>query len=166
MIPHVEDILVAELERRICEAMPETAPGVDGEAETFVTTFESRKFTPCIQEQGNITVYGEVEAEISVVLYSHKQRYDYTPLYVSFAKNTHIKLADGISACVSIDKCEAVEGPYLSNDAWLFKATYYIFDIEDVVDYAPPHLGTATTDAPDIYPRPVWDARNEPEAHI
>ena len=169
MIPRVEDLLIAELERRIVEALPDTAPNPNLEAETFTTTFESRKVAPCIQVQENIVIYATVEAEISVIFYSQRERYDYSPLYVSFARNPYIKLAEGlpnISAAIVMDRCEAVEGAYLSNDAWLFKTRYSIFEIDDGQEWQSPHLGNTGTSAPDLYPRPKPDLRDEPEVHI
>lgn len=46
MISRVEEALVAELERRIAAAMPETTPGDGGTPETFVTSIESRTVVP------------------------------------------------------------------------------------------------------------------------
>ena len=166
MIPKVEDILVTELERRICEALGDMVASPDLDPESFTTAFETRKFTACIQEQANIVVFGVMESELSVIFYSQKERIDYTALYVSLARNPFIRLADGISAVVGLEKCEAVEGPYLCNDAWLIKARYHIFEIEDGQNHQPPRLGNSTTGAPDLYPRPAWDKRNEPEAVI
>jgi hypothetical protein len=166
MIPRIEDLLVEELERRIVEAMPETAPGSCREPETFVTTFETRRFTPCIQEQENVRVYGAVQAELSVIFYSQKERCDFTPLYVSFARNPCIQITEGVSVTVKLDRCEAAEGPYLSNDAWLIKAEYYIFEIEDAHEWQPPRAGGSDALAPDIFPRPEPDASDEPEAHV
>jgi hypothetical protein len=166
MIPHIEDILIGELERRIVEALPGTAPNPNQEPETFTTTFESRKVVPCIQIQENASIFATVAAEISVVFYSQRERYDYSPLYVSFARNPYIKLAEGVSAAIVMDRCEAVEGPYLSNDAWLVKAEYYIFEVVDGQEWQSPRLGNTGTSAPDLYPRPKPDLRDEPEAHI
>lgn len=166
MIPNIETILIEALERRIVEALPETAPNPEAEPETFVSSFETRKFTPCIQAQETLTIFGEVEAEISVVFYSQKERMDYTPLYVSLAKNRYIKLAEGVFACVRLGKCEAVEGPYLSNDAWIISAKYYVFEIGDGLEWQPPRAGERGTSVPDLYPRPTWDKRDEPEAVI
>lgn len=167
MIPKIEDLLIEGLERRITEALPETSASSDGdEPETFVTTFETRSFNPCIQEQENLTVYGEVTAEISVILYSQRTRYDYTALYISFAKDPYIRLAPGVSAVIGLEKCEAVEGPYLSNDAWLFKTRYFVFEVDDAQEWQQPRLGNTGKSAPEIYPRPEPDTRHEPEEHI
>ena len=165
MIPSIETLLVEELERRIVAAMPETAPSEDGEPETFVTTFESRTFKPCLQEQENLVVYGKVEAELSVIFYTQKTRNDFTRLYVSLAKNPHLH-TDGMAASIEFKKCEAVEGPYLSNDAWLFSVTYFIFETVEVQDWQPPRIDTSDASARDIYPRPEPDLRSEPEAHV
>ncbi len=166
MIPSIETLLVEELERRIVAAMPETAPSEDGEPETFVSTFESRTFKPCVQEQENLVVYGKVEAELSVIFYSQKARNDLTPLYVNFAKHPFLRIADGMLATVEFKKCEAVEGPYLSNDAWLFGLTYYIYETVEVQEWQPPRIGESDASAREIYPRPEPDLRSEPEAHV
>lgn len=166
MIPKVEDILVTELERRICEALGDMVASPDGDPETFTTTFETRKFTRCIQEQANIRIFGEVKAELSVIFYSQKERIDYSPLYASIARDPYIKLAEGVNATIGIDKCEAVEGQHLSNDAWLFGVNYFVFEIDDDREFQPPRLDTASTAAPDLYPRPEWNDRDEPETVI
>lgn len=166
MIPRIEDYVIEELEKRICDALPDTAPNENQQQETFVVSIETRKFTPCVQAQENFVIFGEVEAELTVVFYSQKQRVDYTPLYICLAKNPYIKLADGVSARIGIDHCEAVEGPYLSNDAWLIRITYPIFDFESGLEWQQPHLGDADTNTLNFYPRAAWDKRNEPEGVI
>ena len=155
-----------ELERRITEALPDAAASADGEAETFVSSFESRKFVSCVQEQGlsvssqqclsipsrmrHVIVYGEVTAEIAVTFYSQKARMDYTPLYVSFALNPFLQLADRAAwAKVEFDRCEAVEGPYLSNDVWLLKMTYLIFEIDDAHGWDRPRTGDISISRPE-----------------
>jgi len=164
MILRVEDLITRELERRIVEALPETSPGESGEPETFTTTFESRRFTPCVREQENLVFFGEVEAELSVIIYSRRARYDYSPLYASLARDPYIKLDEGLSAAVAMLRCEAVEGPYLTSDAWLFKVTYPIFGVEAAHVWQPPRLANAQTSAQDVYPRSEPDTRNEPGA--
>ena len=57
MIPRVEDALIAELERRIAAAMPETAPGGADTPETFVLSIESRTVVPNVQEENDLTVF-------------------------------------------------------------------------------------------------------------
>lgn len=166
MIPKVEDILVAGLERRICEILGDVVAGTDNEPETFVTTFETRRFTPFRQEETSITIFGEVNAELSVVFYSQKQRIDYSPLYASIASNPFIDLGAGISAFIEIDHCEAAEGPYLSNDAWLIKASYYVFEVDDATGYQPPIIAAAATSEYDVYPTPQPYQPNEPEVHF
>jgi hypothetical protein len=166
MIPMIEDFIIQEIERRVTEAMPETSESDSGDAETFVVSFESRKFTPCLQEQENLTVYGEVSAEISVVFFSQKKRYDYSPLYVSLTKKPFIQLADELAAHISLDRCEAVEGPYLSNDAWLIKAKYYVFETEGACEWQPPRIGTEDVSAPDLYPMQEPDESHAPEKII
>lgn len=167
MIPNIEDLLIAELERRIVVAMPETVrtesePG-DGETlETFVTTVETRTVTRNVQEQNTCIIFAWVKAEIAVIFYSQKKRYDYSPLVASFALNPAIKLGNEVYAKVEIQKCEAVEGPYLSNDAWLFVATYPVIEVEDGQNWEVPQIVNVTIEAPDIYPRAEQDTTNEP----
>jgi hypothetical protein len=162
MIPRVEDILIAELERRIVAAMPETAPGDGNTPETFITTVEGRTIQRNVQEQSTLTCFAWVTAEISVIFYSQKMRYDYSALIAGFARNPTIKLGEGVFAKVEIEKSEAVEGPYLSNDAWLFTAKYPIVEVEDGQTWEPPNVANVTVGAPDIYPRPEWDSTNDP----
>ncbi|MDR1874374.1 MAG: hypothetical protein LBQ90_05075 [Synergistaceae bacterium] len=153
MIPRVEDILIAELERRIVAAMPDTAPGDGTTPETFITVIEERTVTRNVQEQNALTIFAWVTAEIAVIVYSQKRRYDYSPLLADFAGNPMIKLGDGVFAKVEIEKSEAVEGPYLSNDAWLFKATYPIVGVEDGRTWQPPNIANVTVGVQEIYPR-------------
>jgi hypothetical protein len=162
MIPRVEDILVAELERRIVEAMPETAPGDGQTPETFVITVEGRTIARNVQEQNTLTVFAWVTAEITAVFFSGKTRCDYSALIADFARNPMITLGEGVYAKVEIEKSEAVEGPYLSNDAWLFTARYPVVETEPGQTWQPPSIANVTVGSPDIYPRPEWDARNNP----
>ena len=124
MIPNVETLLIAELERRITAAMPETAAAPndgDGELtpETFVTFFDSRKATRNVQVQSDKTIYCSVEAEIHVVFYSQKLRNDFSALIADFAHDPFIRLAEGVAARVEMNECETVEeGPYLRCDVW------------------------------------------------
>ena len=67
MIPRVEDILIAELERRIVAAVPDTAPGDGLTPETFVTFVEERRIQRNVQEQNNLTVFCMVTAVISAI---------------------------------------------------------------------------------------------------
>ena len=163
MIPRVEDVLVAELERRIVAALPETAPGDETTPETFITTVEGRTVVRNVQEQNTLTVFAWVTAEISVIFYSQKQRYDYSALVADFARNPMIQLGEGIFAKVEIEKSEAVEGPYLSNDVWLFTAKYPVVEVEDGQEWQPPKIANVTVGAPDIYPRSEWNKTDEPD---
>lgn len=165
MIPRIEDAIIENLERRICAAIPETAPGEGDEPETFVTTIETRKFTTSVQGQGNITIYGEVEAEISVILYSQKRCYDYSALLADFAANPCMSIF-GVPVWLTIDRCEAVEGQHLTNDGWGFKARYYIFEVEDGADWRQPNVGAEFASEYDIYPEPRPYLPHEPEAHF
>lgn len=162
MIPNVEDILIAELERRIVAGVPDTAPGDGNTPETFITTVESRTFVRNVQEQSGLVVFGFVTAEITVIFYSRKRRYDYSALLADFARSPAIRLADGVHAKIEMEKSEAVEGPYLSNDAWLFRATWPVLEIEEERGWENPRIAKVTVGAPDIYPRPEWDQTNEP----
>jgi hypothetical protein len=163
VIPRVEDILVAELERRIVAALPETAPGNDQTPETFITTVEGRTVVRNVQEENTLTVFAWVTAEISVIFYSQKTRYDYSALVADFARNPTVKLNDGVFAKVEIEKSEAVEGPYLSNDAWLFTAKYPVVEVEDGQIWEAPNIARVMVGAPDIYPRSEWNKTNEPD---
>ena len=70
------------------------------------------------------------------------------------------------NASTSLDRrpepntCETVEGPYLSNDAWIISAKYYVFKIGDGLEWQPPRAGERGTSAPDLYPCPTWDKRD------
>lgn len=165
MIPRIENAIVAALEARICAAIPETAPGAEGEPETFVTTIETRQFTPCVQAGGNYTLYGEVEAEISVVLYSQRARYDYSALMADFAKKPVIHVL-GDQVVMTIDRCESVEGPHLTNDAWSIKVKYHIYDIDESQDWQEPIVGAETMGEYDICPKPQPYQPHEPEVHF
>jgi hypothetical protein len=163
VIPRIEDTLIAELERRIVAAVPDTAPG-DGESpETFVTTIESRTIAPNVQEGNDATVYCRVTADISVVFFGQKRRYDFSALLVDFAKRPFIELGDGFAAKVAIERSEAIEGPYLSNDAWLFRIEYPVFSIEPMHGWQQPQVNQPTVGSHDIYPRAEWDRTNEPD---
>lgn len=165
MIPRIEDAIVETLEARICAAIPETSPGEGNNPETFVTMIETRKFTPCLQEESRYTVFGEVEAEISVVLYSQKRRYDYSALMADFARNPVINVL-GVPVVMTIDRCESVEGPYLTNDAWGIKAKYHIYDIEERQEWREPEIAKEIAHEYDIYPEPRPYQPNEPEVHF
>lgn len=162
MIPRVEDLLVSALEARIVAVMPETAPGAEG-AEPFITTIEKRKVTPCVQEQETLRRSCTVDAEISVILYNQKHRYDYSALLADFAVRPWLDLGDGVHAQVAMVESETVEGPYLSQDAWLFKARYGIYDTEAVTDWQSPAIHDVAQGDQDIYPCPVYDGRNDPD---
>ena len=162
MIPRVEDTLVAELERRIAAAMPETAPGGADTPETFVTSIESRTVVPNVQEENDLTVFCMVIAEISVIFYSQKSRCDYSPLLADFCCHPWIDLG-GAWAKVRIERSEAVEGPSLSNDAWLFRAEYPVFEVEPGHAWLTPKIGRVSAGVQDIYPRALPDTTNEPE---
>ena len=163
MIPNVEDILIAELERRIVAAMPDTAPGDGLTPETFVTTIEERTIKRNVQEQNELTIFCQVTAAISVIFFSQDRRYDYSALMANFARNPTIKLGEGIYAKVEIEQSETVgEGPYLNNDAWLFKTTYPVFEVEDSHAWQTPQIANVTVGAPDIYPRAEWNTTDEP----
>jgi hypothetical protein len=151
MIPRVEDILVAELERRIAVAIPDTRPSEGEEPETFVISIEGRTVTRNAQEQSDLTAYAWVTAEIAVIFFSQKKRYDYSGLMANFARNPMLQLGDRIYAKVEVERSEAVEGPYLSNDAWLFVATYPIVEIEEPQTWEIPRINSVTTGAPDIF---------------
>ena len=163
MIPRIEDRLVDELERRIVAAVPETAPGDGTTPETFITTIESRTVVPNVQEQNNLTIFCNVTAEISVIFYSQKIRYDYSALLADFASHPFVNLGEAC-AKVRIEKSEAVEGPYLSNDAWLFRAEYPVFSVEPGHAWLTPNIASVTVGTPDLYPRALPDTTNEPEA--
>lgn len=166
MIPRVEDILIAELERRIVEALPETAPGDGGTPETFITSIEERSVVRNLQEQNTLTILCWVTVEIAVIFYSQKKRYDYSPMLAEFARNSLIRLgSDGqteVHAKVEIKKSEAVEGPYLSNDAWLFVANYPVVRVEEGQTWEEPRIANVTVGVEDIYPPAKWDETNEP----
>lgn len=164
MIPRIEDAIVEALEARICAAIPETSPGAGDDPETFVTTIETRKFTPCVQAEGNYTVFGEVEAEISVVLYSQKARYDYSALMADFAKNPVVMIL-GVPVVMTIDRCESVEGPHITNDAWGIKTKYQIYDIEEGQEWQEPEIGVEIVNEHDLYPEPQPYQPNEPGVH-
>lgn len=165
MIPRIEDAIIEALEARICAAIPETSPGAGDDPETFVTTIETRKFTPCVQSEGIYKLYGEVEAEISVVLYSRRARYDYSALMADFAKNPVVNVLD-IPVVMTIDRCESVEGPHLTNDAWGIKAKYQIYDTEVGQEWQEPIVGAEIAGEYDIYPEPQPYQPNEPEVHF
>ena len=163
MIPRVEDILIAELERRIVAAVPDTAPGDGLTPETFVTFVEERRIQRNVQEQNNLTVFCMVTAVISAIFFSQDRRYDYSALMADFARNPAIKLGEGVFAKVEIEQSETVgEGPYLNNDAWMFKATYPVFEIEASHAWQTPQVGNVTVGEPDIYPHEKPDDTNEP----
>lgn len=162
MIPRVEDALIAELERRIAAAMPETAPGDADTPETFITTIESRTVVPNVQEENDLTVFCMVTAEISVIFYSQKTRCDYSPLLADFCRHPWIDLG-GAWAKVRIERSEAVEGPYLSNDAWLVRAEYPVFEVEPGHAWLDPNIGRVSAGVQDIYPRALPDTTDEPE---
>lgn len=165
MIPRIEDAIVDALEKRICAAIPETAPGEGEKPETFVTMIETRKFTPCLQSESSYTVYGEVEAEISVVLYSKKRRYDYSALMADFARNPIVNVL-GVPVVMTVDRCESVEGPFLTNDAWGIKAKYHIYDIEEEQEWREPEIAREIAHEYDIYPKPQPHQPHEPEVHF
>ena len=163
MIPRVEDAFVAELERRIVAAVPETAPGDGATPETFVTTVEGRTVVPCVQEDPDgLTVFCTVRAEISVIFYSQKRRNDYSALLADLCRHPWIDLG-GAWAKVRIERSEAVEGPYLSNDAWLFVAEWPVFEAEPGHGWEEPRIGRTSAGAKDIHPQPRPDLTDEPE---
>ena len=157
MIPRVEDILIEQLEQRIVTAMPDTQSGSgdenedESEPESFVIYLEERTITRNVQEQNGLTAFAWVRAEIIVVFFSQKKRYDYSALIADFARNPMIHLGGSLYAKVEIERSEAVEGPYLSNDAWLFVAAYPIVEIEDGQTWKIPRIANVTTSAPDIF---------------
>jgi hypothetical protein len=149
VIPRVEDILVTELERRIAAAIPDTRPSDGEEPETFVISIEGRTVTRSVQEQSGLTAYAWVTAEIAVVFFSQKKRYDYSALIADLARNPMIELGETLYARVEIERSEAVEGPYLSNDAWLFTAAYPVVEIEERQVWQRPRIGNVTPRNPD-----------------
>ena len=56
-----------------------------------------------------------------------------------------------------------MEGPYLSNDAWLFRAEYPVFEVEPGHTWLAPNIGRVSVGVQDIYPRALPDTKDEPE---
>jgi hypothetical protein len=173
IVPNIEDIVVRELERRIVAAVPDTAPGNGETPETFVSTVESRLVERNMQEQsaphswtapgtGSLTLYAWVTAEVVVIFYSQKRRYDYCRLIADFASDPMVKLTEGVFARVEMRRSESAdnpymhvtEGPYLNSDAWLFEVKYPVIALSPEHEWQPPLIANVTTGAPDIFAKP------------
>ena len=97
-----------------------------------------------------------------MIFYSQKTRCDYSPLLADFCRHPWIDLG-GVYAKGRIEGSEAAEGPYLSNDAWLFRAEYPVFEVEPGHAWLSPKIGRVSAGVQDIYPRALPDTTNEPE---
>lgn len=167
MIPRVEELLIEALEARIVRAVPETAPSKRDEPETFVTTIESRKFDMCVQEQSNGVTYGCVEAELSVVFFSDKHRYDYSAMMADFARNRFVQIPGALPAQILEMLSEtALEGPHLTTDVWGFKVLYYITGDGEDKEWQLPRLNAETAEAAEIFPADKPHDPNSPEEII
>lgn len=134
MIPHVETIIRGEIERRIVAALPGTAPSDGTTPETFVITAEERKVTPCVQDQDDVTIFCTVEVVFSVLFYSRKMRYDYSPLLADMAKNPHLALPGPLHARIRWEESVAVdsqEGPHLTCEGWMVRVEYEVFELHE-----------------------------------
>ena len=56
-----------------------------------------------------------------------------------------------------------MEGPYLSNDAWLVRAEYPVFEVKSGHTWLAPNIGRVSAGVQDIYPRALPDTTDEPE---
>ena len=167
MIPRVEDALIAELERRVAESVPESAPAPEARPETFVVAIEERRFEKCRQEESAVTIYGRVEAAVSVCFYSQKTRYDYSAMMASFSGNPHLQIGGGLPAeIVEINSATVEEGPYLTSDAWTFTVRYYIWDDGEGKEWRRPAINSEETAEPCVFPQPRPYDPNSPEAVI
>ena len=167
MIPMMERLIIVEMEKRVSDALPELALNTDGNVKQITTYFEKRTCHRNVQEQSGVKFFGHVEALVSVNFKTNGQEFvDKTPLLASFMERPYLAVDGDTHPLCEIVGSEIADGPYLDVDVFVFKVTYPIYDRIDGQEWQPPQLGTATTDAPDIYPRPQWDASNEPEARI
>lgn len=167
MIPAIERMIVEALERRISEALPELDTNKNGAPEQITSHIEKRTCKRNVQEQSGLKLFGKVEALLSVEFYTNGQEFvDKTPLIASFMENPYLTIDGDRHPLCEIEGSEIADGPHLDTDVFVFKVTYEIYDRLDGRVYQSPRLGNIDTDAPDIYPRPTWDGRNEPESVV
>ena len=167
MIPMMERLIIKEIEKRVREALPELEVNTDGNVKQITTYFEKRTCHRNVQEQSDVKFFGQVEALVSMNFKTDGQEFvDKTPLIASFMERPYLAVDGDTHPLCEIVGSEIADGPYLDVDVFVVKVTYPIYDRQEVQEWDDPKLNTATTDAPDIYPRPAWDARNEPETHI
>lgn len=165
MIPRIEDLLIAALEDRIVSTVPDTAPSQRDEPETFVVTIESRVFEPNVQQQSNGAFYGAVDAEVSVVFFSDRTRYDYSAMMADFAQNPYVEIPDGLPAkIIELGSETALEGPHMTTDVWGFKLHYYIYGDGEDKEWQLPQIHSETPQAAEIFPIDEPYDPNSPEA--
>lgn len=163
MIARVEQLVIAELERRIAEALPELGRTESGAPEQVTAHIETRSFIRNVQEQPGLRIFGEVEAIISVEFYSGGQEFvDKSPLIASFMERPYLAVDEATHPVCELADTAMVEGPHLDCDVLVFKVTYPIFERTEPQDWQPPAIHKVTTTPNDIYPRPEPDISDEP----
>ena len=167
MIKRIEELLIEALEARIVRTVPETAPSKHDEPETFVTTIESRNFDMCVHDQSNGAIYGCVEAELSVVFFSDRTRYDYSAMMADFAQNPFLQVTGALPVQIKSMMSEAaLEGPYMTTDVWGFKLVYYITGDGEDKEWQLPEVHGEHPAAEEIFPVTKPYDPNSPEAII
>ena len=169
MIPKIEEIIKAQIEKRITTALPELAISeaapVEGAPATVVTRVESRKPERCVQEESGVIRYGQVEATISCTFYNLGQQFvDKTALLVSFMSCPSLQLADGVFANCELDGTELADGPHLDSDVWVFKVKYPLFEYTEEQNWQQPVVNIENPVAAALYPQAQAYDPDAPEA--